>query len=196
MPVSRVSLDITPQAYVAAAIMLIVIPLDWLLAWITATAVHECCHCFALMVCGKNIDQFRIDIHGMQIHTNDLTQWEQLFCTFAGPGGALLLLFFGGIWPKLAICGFLQSIYNCLPLLPLDGGKILQCLLSIFLPDSTVRVIMLYISRVFQIGFFLLCLVSMMFLNMGALPLVFAVCLWVRTAQLKIPCKSMPHRVQ
>lgn len=176
--------------------MLIVIPLDWLLAWITAIVVHECCHCFALMICGKNIDRFRIDIHGMQIHTTNLTQWEQLFCTFAGPGGALLLLLVSGIWPKLAICGFLQSIYNCLPLLPLDGGKILRCLLSMFLSDGTVRVIMLYISRVFQIVFFLLCLVSMMFLNMGALPLVFAVCLWVRTAQIKIPCKSMPHRVQ
>ena len=176
--------------------MLLVIPLDWLLAWITATAVHECCHCFALMICGKNFDRFRIDVHGMQIHSTDLTQWEQLFCTFAGPGGALLLLLAGGIWPKLAICGFLQSIYNFLPLLPLDGGKILRCLLSIFLPDSTVRVIMLYTSLVLQCGIFLLCLASTMFLNMGVLPLVFAVCLLIRTVQIKIPCKSMPHRVQ
>lgn len=176
--------------------MLIVIPLDWLLAWFTATAVHECCHCLAVMICGKSFDRFQIDIHGMQIHTTNLTQWEQLFCTFAGPGGALLLLFAAGIWPKLAICGFLQSIYNLLPLLPLDGGKILQCLLSIFLPDSTVCVIMLYVSRAVQCCIFLLCLVSTMFLNMGALPLLFAVCFLVRTTQIKIPCKSMPHRVQ
>ena len=56
----------------------------------------------------------------------------ELICALAGPGGSLLL----GLAPipELAVCGLIQGLFNLIPLMPMDGGRALGCLLELTVP--------------------------------------------------------------
>lgn len=116
-------ISVTPSAWVAIAVMLLVIPLPWSVAWLTAAVTHELFHCLAVYCCAEKILQIEIGIHGANIETGFLPDGKRILCILAGPVGGLLLILFAELFPQLAICGFLQSAFNLLPIYPLDGGR-------------------------------------------------------------------------
>ncbi len=113
----------SPQFCVFAATMLFLVPLPWMIAWIVAVVVHEAFHCIALILCGKRIYQICVRLDGARIVAENLNCGQTVLCALAGPAGGLMLISVVGVFPHLAVCGFLQSAYNLLPVFPLDGGR-------------------------------------------------------------------------
>ena len=48
----------------------------------------------------------------------------------AGPFGGLVLLLTARWLPRLAICGLMQSVFNLLPISPLDGSRAVSAMLQ------------------------------------------------------------------
>ena len=57
-------------------------------------------------------------------------QGRELLAVLAGPVGSLLLLGVHRWFPRLALCGLVQGLFNLLPVRPLDGGRALYLAVS------------------------------------------------------------------
>ena len=114
--------------YLFWVLLLFLVPLNWLSAAFFAALVHEMFHIAAIMLCGGKIRGIKIGIHGTVISLDPLNPLQELLCAAAGPTGSFLLLLLAPWFPRLAICGFFQGCFNCLPVLPLDGGRVVRSL--------------------------------------------------------------------
>lgn len=127
-------LNITPEAYILAALALLILPLKWLGAAFLAAAVHECCHALALQLCGVRLYGITISPGGTVMETEPMGAGREALCAMAGPAGSLLLVMLIRYLPEAAICAAVQGFYNLLPILPLDGGRVLAGILRICCP--------------------------------------------------------------
>lgn len=120
---------VEPTALVGLALLLLVMELPWVGAFLLSAAVHECCHVLALRLQRVSVYRICVGIAGAKIETSPLTRRQEFFAALAGPLGGLMLCFFAKRLPRLAVCAFFHSVCNLFPLYPLDGGRILRCLL-------------------------------------------------------------------
>ena len=178
-----------PRFCIFAAVSIVTVPLQWGVGFLLAAAVHELGHCLALFLCGKKICQIRIDISGAQIHTEDMSGSDAVFCALAGPFAQLLLLPAAKVFPQMAVCAFVQALFNLLPVYPLDGGQALlgfaRMLFRQDIADRLCRIIGL-LAVVSS-----LCVVTILFasVKMLLLSVVCGVFFCVRILKIKRPCK-------
>lgn len=125
--------------YFLLSLMLLILPIRWIGAFLLASAWHECCHLVALRISSGRIGGVRIGAAGAVIEARELSRGRELVCALAGPLGGLLLLPLARWLPRTAICAAFQSIYNLLPVYPLDGGRALTCLAFLLFPPVTAR---------------------------------------------------------
>lgn len=138
---SLIKICISPRFLVSVAVLILLVPLNWLIAWFLAAAFHEIFHCIALLICGHAIDSLHLDINGAKIQTASLTNVETIVCALSGPIGGLLLLSFSQQYPQLALCALIQSSYNLLPIYPLDGGRAFLAVLNLLFPKNIATTI-------------------------------------------------------
>jgi len=100
------------------------------LSTIISAAVHELCHAGMLCVLGVGINEIRIGARGAVMETARMNHKQELLCTSSGPAGSFLLFLLFPYFPRIALCGLFQGLFNMLPVYPLDGGRILKCLIS------------------------------------------------------------------
>lgn len=128
----RNRLQISAGLLIYGAFMLLLLPLPWLVAWGVAAAVHELGHIVMLKLLRHPIYRIRITHHGAALETDFLPPMQELLCAFAGPSAGLALLLFVEPFPRLALCAVVQSAFNLLPIYPLDGGRVVQCVAQRF----------------------------------------------------------------
>lgn len=140
---------------IGISLMILLLPLRWLLAAMTAALLHELGHYCAVRLLGGSVHQLQFGFLGAVMNATGLTQRAEIICLLAGPLVGLFPLLFFRYVPTIALCGTIQSAYNLLPITPLDGGKILNKIILISGGhDAHFRVI----ERITIILLFLLCI--------------------------------------
>ena len=180
---------------IGLALFLLLLPLRWVAALVIAMTVHELSHYLAVRLCGGKIRRIHAGLNGMRMEVEALPPWQELLCALAGPAGGFLLLLFVRLLPRTAICAAFQSLFNLLPVYPLDGGRAMRCCGELLLPGRAEGV-----CKAVEI----LCLAAILYLGcygtfvlkLGLLPLGMAAILLQRSIAVKIPCKAGIFSVQ
>lgn len=158
MQLGKSLVSVSPAAWISLAFSVILLPLDWVTAWLFALCVHETGHICVSLLCGARIHHIRFTCLGAQITADSLPHGQEIFCTLAGPASGLLLLLFAKWLPKTAVCGMAQAVYNLIPLMYLDGGRALRGILCLLTGEQTASTISLHIDRVTRMILCILCL--------------------------------------
>ena len=136
---TKTTYDIQPAFLFSALLTIILLPIQWVLAWMIATSIHELSHIAWMRMLNVRILHVQLNYMGATIVTEPMHPAKDLCSALAGPVGGCTLLFFSNIWPELAICAMVQSIFNILPFYPLDGGRVLYNLFILLLGRSGAR---------------------------------------------------------
>ena len=181
----QTKIDIRPTTYIYLVLLLFLVPIKWLLAWLFAAGFHEVCHWLAVKLCRGEVYSITFGIAGAKMECSPMTNKKSLFTVLCGPLGGLLLLVFARWIPRTALCSWFLSMYNLLPLLPLDGGRVLEILFGnkAFILQK-IFLILLSIGAVF----------ASIILHFGLLPLVIISVLWLKSRNT--PCKPDACKVQ
>ena len=179
---------VQPSACILMAALLLLLPLDWLIAALLAAAVHELGHLAAIRAYGSRPEFLSVGGFGAQIHTGPLDNRAEFFCAAAGPAASLCLLSLCRFFPKLALCGAVQGMFNLIPVHPMDGGRILCCFLRRLCPrraEGIFRVHCLVIC-----GLLALSLIAAICRRDGFFLALVCIMALSRLLHSKIPCKS------
>ena len=128
---TRPEIRVEASAWIFFSVLILMLPLNWVLAVFMAALIHELCHFAVLRILRVPVFAMRIGGRGAAMETGSMTQFQELLCTLAGPVGSFMLLLLVRIFPRLAICGLIQGIYNLIPLYPMDGGRIARCAIAV-----------------------------------------------------------------
>lgn len=193
---NKTAFEIEPNACILFAIVILLLPLPWCVTWLIATVAHEAGHYIALRYLKVSVYAVSVKCNGVLMETGDMTKKVELFSALAGPVCGLLLVLCVKLFPRLAICACIQSVYNLLPIYPLDGGRVLFAILSSVMRVSLAQRICI-LTEYMIFGFAVMAaLYASIVLRLGALPLLAVSVLLFRKLQLKIPCKEGKLRVQ
>lgn len=178
---------------IVIALGLLMLPLPWIFSVVIAAAIHELCHYAAIRLCGGSVVGIQIGFRGAKMNVSGLTSMQELICALAGPVGGFLLLFLARWLPRIAICGCFQSLYNLIPIFPLDGGRILRCFLETVGLKHRVQDICDWVEALFL--FLVVCMggYGCFCLRLGLAPLLAALGIVFR---VKRPCKVPADSLQ
>ncbi len=191
---NRPQVRIRTGAYFAAALGLLLLPVQWCAAALIAGFFHELCHYGMIRFTGGRVEKMEIGAAGAIMETAPMDSLPELICALAGPIGGGLLMLAGRWFPRVAICAALQTAWNLLPIYPLDGGRAVRAALCAVLPEGAAVRLATGLQRCAAVGVaaaFFWCFFrwrySIWFVA-GAIPLLLRVG--------KIACKSTESRVQ
>ena len=180
---------VQPSALILMAALLLLLPLDWLIVALLAAAVHELGHLAVIHAYGSRTEFLSIGFFGAQIHTGPLDNRAEFFCAAAGPAASLFLLSLCRFFPRLALCGAVQGMFNLIPVHPMDGGRMLRCFLRRLCPRRAEEIV--HIVHCLAIcGLLALSLIAAICRKDGFLPVLVCITVLCKLLLSKIPCKS------
>ncbi len=174
-------IKVSGSALVLMALMILVLPLKWLGAAMLAATFHEACHYIALRLCRCKVYSIAINAGGAVMQVEPMSCGNELFCSLAGPLGGLSLLLLSRWMPRTAVCAAVQSFYNLLPLLPLDGGRAVYSVLRMCLQEELAERVYRFISVSLRVLLSVLGFCGTVVWNLGLLPLLLVAVVFVRT---------------
>jgi len=136
----RTEIKIEYGLCIILAVAVVLIPLRLLLSWCCAVVVHELGHWSVLRILRIPVVSLTLSARGVVMETGNMHSGEELLCAAAGPLCSILLSMTAGYLPFIAVCSAIQGIYNLIPMLPLDGGRIVQSLVEILIPGKGKKV--------------------------------------------------------
>lgn len=162
------------------AAFLLLVPLQWSTACILAALFHELCHYWAICLLAGKRTSIRLFSYAAHMPLPEMGAGREVLCALAGPAGGFLLLFTARWFPQFAICGAIQSVYNLLPIYPLDGGRALRCGLGILLPPKAAKTVCKISEIICIAGLFCLSIYGCIWLKLGLFPLLLTMLLVIR----------------
>lgn len=189
-------LRIDGSAYLAGAVCLLLLPLNWLLAAFLAAVFHEGCHALAIYLTGCRICSIHVGSGGTVMETDPMSRGQELISSLAGPAGSLCLLLFARWIPRIALCAAVQGMFNLLPVFPLDGSRVLRGVLRLFLRLDQSETVAKFVELTFIVLILIVGAVLSSVYRLGLLPFTFALFVSVKALLRKIPCKPAKLGVQ
>lgn len=183
----RVRIDFS--ACLMAALLLLLLPLNWLMAAAAAAMVHELCHLAAIRLVGGKVLGMEVGAGGAALRVMPMEPGEELLCALAGPMGSLALLSLCHVFPRVAVCAGVQALFNLIPIYPLDGARILRSGAMLLCPKWAEK-IQPVVEWLAVIGISVAAAVLGWVLQMGIGPLIFAATVILKGFLRKIPCKE------
>ncbi len=108
------------------ALALLLLPLKWIIGVLLAATIHELGHYAALRLCGVEVSAVTVGVSGAKMGIGEMSRKQELFCALAGPVAGFMLLPLRYFIPRTSFCALIHSLYNLLPIYPLDGGRVLH----------------------------------------------------------------------
>lgn len=133
-------LCIDPSFFLFIALLLLTLPPDWVAAAFYASLIHELCHLTAVVLLRGKVRNIHIGIWGARMDALLPDRKAECLALLAGSAGSLVLMFLCRLFPRMALCGSIQGLYNLLPIRPLDGGRALLCVLEGSCPGNAERI--------------------------------------------------------
>lgn len=192
----RVQISVTAGFYILMAISLCTLPLKWVGSWLLAMMVHEFCHCIAVIGCGSDLRKIKLTVFGAEIVADISSAGREMICSLAGPIGGLLLLMFRKLIPITALCAYVHSVYNLLPLAGLDGGRALYSLLHMCIQEERAEKACEIIDRIVRILLLIAALCAAWRMRWCALAVFAVIFLFGRRRIIKFTCKRKRLQVQ
>lgn len=171
-PHSKLQILISPGACLLFALLILMLPIQWLVAASMAAFFHELCHYFAVWLCNGRLQSIYIGRRGARMQAEISSSAKELICTLAGSVGGLLLLPFVRYIPRIAISAAIHSVFNSLPLPQLDGGRALSILLRMIHPAKAEKIYMRLLMIFLGMLWFAAAWLSI-FCKFGIVPLIF-----------------------
>lgn len=135
---------------------------------IFSVVMHELGHIIAALLKGARADNFAIHGFGVEITFpgKTPTPYKMLFISTGGPIISLLIsiLAYKFNYITLFTVNISIAFVNLIPAYPLDGGNILSCLLSGFIPRSKIHKVMKYLGKLFG-AIITLCGICVLFVS-------------------------------
>lgn len=153
-------LSVSPGFLLLAAALYFIGGTAALAAFLAAALAHELGHLAAMFMAGAVIRGVRITAAGPVIeYGGALTPRQEMGIVAAGPVAGLLfavLCFLTDI-PFFCYTGaiaLLAAMFNLLPVMPMDGGRLAKYALETVMPPQTADVVLRVTGTVFAIGVF------------------------------------------
>jgi len=174
----------------AAAFIYYVVSIETALAIALPVAVHELAHIIALRLSGLKVKSIRAELTGLCIDYCGFAEpLAHIAAAFAGPASGFIYAYAASLVARETGCAWMElsagislllSVFNLLPVLPLDGGRILLGLLTMLLGAQAGERITLKIS--FAVTAVLLAAGAVLAFNDGSKAPV-AAAIWLMLAQ-------------
>ena len=162
------------------AFILLIFPIRWILSFFVAAFIHELGHYLIIKLVCRKKSQIQFYTWGAKMPLPEMSHGCEALCAISGPILGLSLLLLARWFPRVAICAAMQSVYNLLPIYPLDGGRALQSVLIMILPPPQAAQIYQIIACLCKIIIMLLALYGTFILKLGIFPIILASLLLIR----------------
>ena len=110
--------------WIVLGLMVLLFPLRFLVGVLLAAAVHELGHLTVIRLTGGRVRCIWLHGGGARIETAPMEPGLAILCALAGPGAGALTVLAWRWFPELAVAGLVQTIFNLIPIYPLDGGQV------------------------------------------------------------------------
>lgn len=183
--------SVRPDFCLLIALSLFILPVQWIVGWVLAAAIHELSHILMLRILRIRILSLSLGAGGATITSEPMKPFQELLCALAGPVGGLSALLLLRLMPQVALSAAVQSLYNILPVYPLDGGRALKCAAACIFGEDNAK----NVSKIVTIAviFFLTAagfLISYRY-RLGLLPILFpAVTLTYSVYKNSLQCRE------
>ena len=127
-------------------------------AFLSAALAHELGHLITIWALGAEIRALRLTPCGPVIeYGGDLTRRQEMCILAAGPLGGMIFALFcfhmdTAYFSYAGAIALLATIFNLLPVLPMDGGRLMQYLLEEVMPCRTAGVVMRLCGNLCAVG--------------------------------------------
>ena len=110
--------------WIVLGLAVLLLPLRVLLGIVLAAAVHELGHLAAMYIMGVPVLSVVLRPGGARIEAGPMEPGEEIICALAGPVAGAVTIFAWKWFPELAVAGLVQTVFNLIPIYPMDGGRV------------------------------------------------------------------------